>query len=461
MATLRTYNATVGSFSPLLHLRLNEDDGTTAFDSADNLNGEYREGFTLGAGGPIGNGAVGFDGSSGYVFIPHQDQLQLSSGAFEVWFTPDSDTGDHTLFAKNSSGLGSGGQVAMLIRDGNAFAALGDLETNHLIMGNELGDPAIEAGVPAQMVLNFGAQGMELYLNGQLVGTNPHTGGLTGNSEALVLGAENGTNESGTPIDEPGDLVRFFDGAIDEFVIYDQALSQADVQQLFEAGQRGLDLVGTSDDDRLIGGLDDEILRGLAGSDRLSGAGGDDVLRGGGGADNLLGGLGDDQLFGGPGDDDLRGGAGADALRGQGGADRLRGAGGADELFGNNGEDQLVGGPGDDLLNGGNGSDVLTGGGGGDLFQIDRISHGVDRVRDFDPSEGDVLDLSSVVDFQSGDAPDDFVQFAEIDSDTRVDVNPDGAGAGFTAVFNLANTVGLDLEALVASGNVRLTSPDS
>jgi Ca2+-binding RTX toxin-like protein len=424
-------------------LRLDEGDGTTAFDSADNLNGEYRGGFTLGADGPIGNGAVGFDGSSGYVFIPHQDQLQLSSGAFEVWFTPDSDTGDHTLFAKNSSGQGSGGQVAMLVRDGNAFAALGDLETNHSIVGDDPDGPTIQAGVPAQMVFNFGAQGMELYLNGQLVGTHPHTGGLTGNSEALVLGAENGTNESGTPIDEPGDLVRFFDGVIDEFVIYDQALSQADVQQLFEAGQRGLDLVGTSDDDRLIGGLDDEILRGLAGSDRLSGAGGDDVLRGGGSADNLLGGPGNDRLFGGSGDDDLRGGAGEDALRGQGGADRLRG------------------GAGDDLLNGGNGSDVLRGGGGGDLFQIDRISHGVDRIRDFDPREGDVLDLSSVVDFQSGDALDDFVQFAEIDSDTRVDVNPDGAGAGFTAVFNLVNTASLDLEALVASGNVRLTSPDS
>ena len=57
------------------------------------------------------------------------------------------------------------------------------------------------------------------------------------------------------------------------------------------------------------------------------------------------------------------------------------GAGGADQLFGNNGEDQLRGGAGDDLLNGGNGSDVLAGGGGGDLFQIDRLAHGVDRIR--------------------------------------------------------------------------------
>jgi hypothetical protein len=40
-------------------------------------------------------------------------------------------------------------------------------------------------------------------------------------------------------------------------------------------------------------------------------------------------------------------------------------------------------------------------------------------------------------------------------------VNPGGAGAGFTAVFKLANTSGLDLEALVDSGNVRLAAPES
>jgi Ca2+-binding RTX toxin-like protein len=422
MATVRTYSATAASFSPLLHLRLNEDEGTIASDSAGALDGEYRGDFTLGADGPIGNGAVGLDGSSGYVFIPHQDQLQLGSGAFEVWFTPISVTGDHALFAKNSAGSGSGGQVATVLRDANPFAALGDLEENHTIAGD---GPPVEAGAPAQMVLNFGPQGMELYLNGQLVGTNPHTGGLTGNSEALVLGAENGTNEPGTPIDQPGDLVLFFEGAIDEFVIYDQVLSQQDVEQLFEAGQRGVNLIGTSDDDTLIGGLDDEVLRGLAGNDDLNGAGGDDVLRG------------------------------------QSGADSLRGARGSDELFGNNGEDQLRGGASDDLLNGGNGRDLLVGGGGGDLFQIDRISQGVDRILDFNSNEGDVLDLSSIVEIQSGDGFEDFVKFTEIDSDTRVDVNPGGAGAGFTAVFKLANTSGLDLEALVDSGNVRLAAPES
>jgi Ca2+-binding RTX toxin-like protein len=486
MATLRTYNATVGSFSPLLHLRLNEASGTTAFDSADDLDGEYRGGFTLRADGPIGNGAVGLDGSTGYVFVPHQDQLLLSSGSFELWFTADEVSGDHTLFAKNSAGFGTGGQIAGLIRDGKAFVALGDLTTNYLVVGDDPDDAKVQAGVSAHMVFTFGPQGMELYLNGQLVDTNPYTGGLelgtpgTGNLEPLVLGTENGTNAPGTPIDQPGDLIRFFDGTIDEFVIYDQALSQAQVQRLFQAGEQGLQLAGTADDDTLIGGLDDEILIGRAGNDSLRGAGGNDALRGGGGADDLLGGAGNDDLSGGGGGDDLRGGPGADALDGMGGndliiggsgddllqggagRDTLSGSGGADELFGGRGIDPLSGGAGDDLLNGGPGRDGLTGGAGSDTFQIDRISHGVDRIGDFeDGPGGDVLDLSAVLDFGGADDFNDFVRLSATDTSTRVEVNRDGSGNDFTAVFNLLGTTGLDLATLVSDGNIQLSPPDS
>ena len=55
---------------------------------------------------------------------------------------------------------------------------------------------------------------------------------------------------------------------------------------------------------------------------------------------------------------------------------------------------------------------------------------------------------------QLGDA---FVA-VELDDDAA---NPDGAGAGFTAVFTLANTTGLELDTLVTSGNVQLTAPES
>jgi Concanavalin A-like lectin/glucanases superfamily len=178
MATLQSYSATVASLPAAMHLRLNETAGTIASDSADGLDGEYRAGFTLGAPGPIGNGAVRLDGSTGHVVVPHQDQLLLSSGSIEVWFTADNVSGDHTLFAKNAAGQGAGGHIAGLVRNGEVFVALGDLTTNHPVRGDDPGDARVQPGVAAHMVFTFGPEGMELYLNGQLVDTNDYTGGL-------------------------------------------------------------------------------------------------------------------------------------------------------------------------------------------------------------------------------------------------------------------------------------------
>jgi Ca2+-binding RTX toxin-like protein len=466
MATLQSYSATVASLPALMHLRLNETAGTIASDSADDLDGQYREGFTLGAPGPIGNGAVRLDGSTGHVIVPHQNQLLLSSGSIEVWFTADTVSGDHTLFAKNAAGQGAGGHIAGAVRNGEVFVALGDVTTNHSVRGNDPGDARVQAGVAAHMVFTFGAEGMDLYLNGQLVDTDGYTGGLqfgapgAGNLEPLVVGAESGRNAAGTPIDQPGDLFRFFDGSIDEFVVYDQALSQAQVQGLFQAGERGPELVGTAAADTLIGGLDNEGLRGLAGNDNLRGGDGNDVLTGNAGNDILVAATGNDQLIGGLGADTMFGGPGNDRFQGNQGPDQLTGGPGNDQLAGNFGQDVLRGGPGDDLLNGGADVDTLVGGGGSDTLSIDAVDQGVDRVLDFATGPGgDVLDLSDVLDFGAGDVATSFVRLNATGGSTAVAVNTDGAGTDFTAVFNLVGVSGINVGQLVADGNLELTAP--
>lgn len=71
-------------------------------------------------------------------------------------------------------------------------------------------------------------------------------------------------------------------------------------------------------------------------------------------------------------------------------------------LIGGRGRDTLVGGMEADILVGGPGDDRLTGGGGGDLFRFragDGSSH---RITDFDPDEGDVLDLAGLLRGASG-----------------------------------------------------------
>jgi Ca2+-binding RTX toxin-like protein len=463
MATLQTYNATVQSLAPVMHLRLSERAGTTAVDDADDLDGQYRGGVTLGADGAIGNGAVSLNGSTSHVVVPHQDQLLLSSGTFEVWFTADVVSGSHTLFSKNAAGGGTGGHVAGLVRNGQVFVALGDLTTNHVVTGDDPGDAKVQPGEAAHMVFTFGPAGMQLYLNGQLVDTNAYAGGLDagqGNREPLVLGADNGTNVPGTPIDQPGDLFRFFDGAIDEFAVYDRALTPTQVQRLFQAGDQAPQLVGTAQNDTLIGGVDPDILRGRAGDDTLQGFGGNDVLIGEGGDDVLAAHAGNDQLFGRLGADTLNGGAANDVLQGNAGVDQLTGGPGADLLFGNLGRDVLDGGPGNDQLDGGPGPDTLTGGGGRDTFGVTAVGLGVDRVLDFQTGPGgDVLDLGDVLDFGPGDVAASFVQLSESGGNTQVAVNPTGTGPSFTPVFNVVGVTGTTVDQLVADGNLQLTAP--
>lgn len=113
--------------------------------------------------------------------------------------------------------------------------------------------------------------------------------------------------------------------------------------------------------DSLIGTVQDDVINALAGDDRL------------------LGGFGRDRLTGGLGNDSLYGGDGADVLIGAAGNDRIAGSTGADRLIG------------------GTGVDVLTGGAGADVFIYQKPGDSTattrDRITDFDPTQGDKIDL--------------------------------------------------------------------
>lgn len=188
--------------------------------------------------------------------------------------------------------------------------------------------------------------------------------------------------------------VDFLTGTVDEFALYDRAFGEGKVMALFESGSRGSRLVGTADADELIGGVDDERLEGR------------------GGADLILGGAGDDVLLGG---------------------------GHADDLFGNGGNDRL---------DGGSGLDTLRGNGGSDTFVLGPQAGEPDRILDFQTGPvGDILELGDFLDTVSAD----LLRLRESGSDTRLEVDP---GTGFTAGADLVGTTGLDLDQLIADGNI-------
>jgi ABC-type amino acid transport substrate-binding protein/Ca2+-binding RTX toxin-like protein len=163
-------------------------------------------------------------------------------------------------------------------------------------------------------------------------------------------------------------------------------------------------LEGDYGDDNLDGKEGNDILRGGENNDTLTGGAGDDVLEGNYGDDNLNGGDGNDLLEGSIGEDTLKGGAGIDILKGgvdndilegNAGNDQIEGQSGNDILVGNEDNDWLVGGEGHDVLIGGLGDDILNGGQGADVFFLNSANDGFDTLLDFNPSQGDKIQISA------------------------------------------------------------------
>jgi hypothetical protein len=148
-------------------------------------------------------------------------------------------------------------------------------------------------------------------------------------------------------------------------------------------------------------------------------------------------------------DDTIHGGPGDDVLLGWSGADKLRGGPGNDVLLGEYGPDTLWGGPGADIFVA-NSFDVLG--------SYDGYHH--DVVKDFNPNEGDVLFLGEV--FADKDAarnnPLDFVRSRETGTGSMIQVFVKAKNATtdpeWRDVFLLENQRGVNLKALVESGNV-------
>jgi hypothetical protein len=125
-------------------------------------------------------------------------------------------------------------------------------------------------------------------------------------------------------------------------------------------------------------------INGTAGSSTLRGTNTGDTINGNGGHDLLLGLSGNDILRGGAGTDTLRGGAGFDTLQGGDGNDWLLGDAGNDLLIGNAGADTFV------------------------------LGSGMDTVGDWNPSQGDKVNLVAALSAFYDPATDDIADFVRV-----------------------------------------------
>jgi hypothetical protein len=203
------YNATVQGLSPVGYWTLGETSGTAAVDSISANNGTYN-GTTgaTGAAGAINNSggnAAEFNGSDDYIEIAHDPAYLLDNGAIQLWFNADNLSAKQTLISKDSSDFDNGGHFYIeLLTTGEFKVRLQSATDEYEIFTSGAG---ITAGNWHHVVLTFGAQGMQLYLDGSKVDSNAYTGGLgttsggSGNAEPLVIGAN--TDGSGDGIATP------------------------------------------------------------------------------------------------------------------------------------------------------------------------------------------------------------------------------------------------------------------
>lgn len=124
-------------------------------------------------------------------------------------------------------------------------------------------------------------------------------------------------------------------------------------------------------------------------------------------------------------------------------------------LRGGHGDDRLVGGSLGDVLRGGPGNNVLTGSGGADRFAFERTG-GRDVVTDFDAAQGDVVDLTDLVDVPGGLRRPDIRVRSQVTRgtnnlprvDTVIEVRPDGPTGAVDQTITLLNVAQLPDRAL-------------
>ena len=103
----------------------------------------------------------------------------------------------------------------------------------------------------------------------------------------------------------------------------------------------------------------------------------------------------------------------------------------------------IDGGLGDDTIISGSGDDVISGGQGSDTFVYKKDDTGFDTIKDFDIlAGGDVLDLSDLLSYETGDDLNDYIQLVDDGVDTLISIDVTGAG---NDEFDFAN--GSDFEA--------------
>jgi PKD repeat protein len=221
-----TYGQAIWDSDPDFFWRLGESSGAVANDTSPNeQNGQYTGGVTLGAqGGVTGttNTAITLDGSDGLVSSV-ASMPAPSVYSEELWFKTTTTSGGKLIGFGSSPTGGSAAydRHVYMFDDGRLrFGAWQD--GPHVVDSTN----SYNDGQWHHVVATQGGDGMKLYVDAQLVGTDPQTTAVAYDGYWRV----GGDNTWG------GSSSNYFAGTVDEVAVYSSVLNAADVTNHYGKG---------------------------------------------------------------------------------------------------------------------------------------------------------------------------------------------------------------------------------
>jgi PKD repeat protein len=219
------YGQAVWDANPELYWRLGDSNGTAKDSGPNESNGTYRGGSTqgqLGAFDGATNKAVAFNGSDGFV----SSNTQYSNPrnySLESWFKTTSTQGGKIIgFGCSQTGTsGCYDRHIYISNDGKLTFGVWTGFTNTITTPNAVNDGQWHHVVATQSTTD----GLKLYVDGALVGTNGQTDAQAYDGYWRV----GGDNHWGC-------CSPFLDGTIDEAAVYSSVLSQATIADHFAKG---------------------------------------------------------------------------------------------------------------------------------------------------------------------------------------------------------------------------------
>lgn len=172
--------------------------------------------------------AHGFNGTDNYVEIPNKIWYENNNGTISLWYYQDADQTQAGLFSKDDATDGDdGGTAISIVGSRIVFAMRRGNQVSQIIGGTST------QGQWHHVVATFGDNGMALYLDGVLQGTDPAVRGWKRNYAPIVLGASG--QVAAMAGDTGGAIGSFLKGSAAHLSLFPRALSEGEVLTLMDA----------------------------------------------------------------------------------------------------------------------------------------------------------------------------------------------------------------------------------